>query len=227
MLLIYLVRLNINESQCNWLWIKVNQSEWHKFQLIQLIEIDQIEKKQFQWTGSISLTRSNWHNWINWCNMTMENKLTDSQKPGLLVQEHPQDQSIHLPHMKMVHFKPSMTPFLVGYLSIDTIESSEICGYEETIAKTKSMPSHPSSELSNLKHVTCSTLYQLKQFVTEDAWDKHSKNHWHHKCCKRWHDSPIIDITCHWQIDPIDNKLTQSTNWPNCTTCKQVIWKIC
>lgn len=104
MLLIYLVRLNINESQCNWLWIKVNQSQWHKFQLIQLIEIDQIEKKQFQWTGSISLTRSNWHNWINWCNMTMENKLTDSQKPGLLVQEHPQDQSIHLPHMKMVHF---------------------------------------------------------------------------------------------------------------------------
>ena len=126
-----------------------------------------------------------------------------------------------------LHFKPSMTPFLVGYLSIDTIESSEICGYEETIAKTKSMPSHPSSELSNLKHVTCSTLYQLKQFVTEDAWDKHSKNHWHHKCCKRWHDSPIIDITCHWQIDPIDNKLTQLTNWPNCTTCKQVIWKIC
>ena len=216
--------MNLNATGCESKWTKVNDtnSNWSNwFKLTKLKRNNFNELDQFHWQEAIDTIESidaTWQWKTNW--------LTPRNQACLSKSTPKTNRSICLTWRWCI-FEPSMTPFLVGYLSIDTIESSEICGYEETIAKTKSMPSHPSSELSNLKHVTCSTLYQLKQFVTEDAWDKHSKNHWHHKCCKRWHDSPIIDITCHWQIDPIDNKLTHLTNWPNCTTCKQVIWKIC
>ena len=135
MLLIYLVRLNINESQCNWLWIKVNQSEWHKFQLIQLIEIDQIEKKQFQWTGSIHWQEAidtiesidaTWQWKTNW--------LTPRNQACLSKSTPKTNRSICLTWRWCI-FEPSMTPFLVGYLSIDTIESSEICGYKKPLLK--------------------------------------------------------------------------------------------
>ena len=86
--------MNLNATGCESKWIKVNQSESTVFHWQEAIDTIESIDATWQW-------KTNW--------------LTP-RKPGLLVQEHPQDQSIHLPHMKMVHFKPSMTPFLVGYL---------------------------------------------------------------------------------------------------------------